>query len=303
MTLTVSVIGDALLDVALVPSEPMRPGGDVPAAVRISPGGQGANLAVRLARRGVAARLACGLGEDAAGRLVREALEAEGVSVHAVSVAATGAVAILLDAAGERTMLSQRAPFFQAVDVADLTTDAAWLVISGYALLEDGAVGRAAHCATLPLRRAILGCDVPAASAAHWRRALTAAQPDLVVLNTDEARALAPAQDGDAAWLGAALADDFGALVLVTGPERAAAAGAGLRLTVDMPRDGGGAVDATGAGDAFAAAVLAASGGAWPPDRDALRVAMTEGIRTARAVVAVSGAQGRVEGEPGVAKP
>lgn len=302
MTLTVAVIGDALLDVALVPSEPMRPGGDVRATVRVSPGGQGANLAIRLARRGVRARLACGLGEDAAGRLVREALEADGVSVHAVPVPATGAVAILLDAGGERTMLSQRAPFIGAVDVEGLATDAAWLVVSGYAFLEDGAVGLAAHCATLPLRRAILGCDVPPAFAPHWRRALTAAQPHLVMLNRNEARALARAGDADAAEPGAALADDLGALVVVTGPERAVASGPGLRLTVDAPLEGGSAIDATGAGDAFAAALIVAVGGAWPPDGDALRAAIAEAMRTAREVVAVSGAQGRVSGEPDATK-
>ena len=86
MPLTVAVLGDALLDVSLDPVEPMRRGGDVPATVRLAPGGQGANLAVRLARRGVRARLACGLGDDPVGRLLREGLEAEGVEVLAASV-------------------------------------------------------------------------------------------------------------------------------------------------------------------------------------------------------------------------
>ena len=49
----VVVIGDATLDVTVAPAEPMRHGGDVAAAIRLAPGGQGANVAVRLARRAV----------------------------------------------------------------------------------------------------------------------------------------------------------------------------------------------------------------------------------------------------------
>lgn len=303
MAPTVAVVGDALLDVTLAPSEPMRPGGDVPAVVRLSPGGQGANLAVRLARRGATVRLACGLGDDAAGRLLREALEADGVRVLVVPASTSGAVAILLDPGGERTMLSQRVAFLAGVELGALATDAEWLVISGYALLDDGAVDFARRCAALPLRRAIIGCDVPASRVPGWREALSAAQPDLVILNADEAAALVPHRGAAAADSGAALAGELGALVVVTEPELVAAAGPSLELTVvAAPLDRGAAtVDTTGAGDAFAAALIVAVGGAWPPDGDALRTAMTAAISVAREVVAVPGAQASVSGERRVA--
>ncbi|MCA1587675.1 MAG: carbohydrate kinase family protein, partial [Chloroflexi bacterium] len=193
MPLVAAVVGDALLDVTIDPSEPMRRGGDVPAAVRVGPGGQGANVAVRLARRGVTARLACALGRDAAGRVVREALEAEGVRVEAAAAPATGTVAILLAAGGERAMLSQRVPVTPGVDLAALTRGVDWLVISGYALLEAGALDFARRCAAQQPRRGILGCTLPDARVAEWRSAASAARAQLLVLNADEARALADA--------------------------------------------------------------------------------------------------------------
>lgn len=301
MPLVVAVVGDAVLDVTLEPSEPMRPGGDVPATVRAAPGGQGANVAVRLARRGATARLACALGDDAAGRLLRAALEADRVRVDATSTAATGAVAILLGPGGERTMLSHRVPVLPDVDLARLTDGADWLAISGYALLEDGALDFATRCAAQPPRRAILGCALPQGRLEDWRAAAGAAEADLVILNADEARALAASDDDDVEALAGALAPELGAVVIVTGPRNAAAAGHDVRITVAPATDGAAAVDTTGAGDAFAAAVIAGLGVEWRPDVAALRTAMTVALSIAREVVGVAGAQGRVASERSVA--
>ena len=114
MTTAITVVGDALLDVHVVPARPPRPGGDVPAEIRLEPGGQGANVAVRLGRRRLPVRLVCALGADAAGGLLRERLAADGVEVVGISAPASGAVVVLLDAMRERTMLSQRVPFASA---------------------------------------------------------------------------------------------------------------------------------------------------------------------------------------------
>jgi sugar/nucleoside kinase (ribokinase family) len=281
---SVAIVGDALLDVTVAPFEPMRPGGDVPAAIRLAPGGQGANVAVRLARRGIDARLACGLADDAAGTLLRAELRAEGVTVLPVAVDVTGTVAVLVDDAGERTMLSQRAAFVAGVDVEALCAGAAWLVVSGYALLEDESPRLATRCAALHVRRAVLGCDVGPARVARWRDAVFATRPDLVIMNRDEEREV-----GDLAM--------SGALILVTDRDGVGAIGAGLDFTVDAPRAGAASVDTTGAGDAFAAAILAALGTSWPPDEPSLRRAIEDAAAAARTVVSVPGAQGRVDGE------
>jgi sugar/nucleoside kinase (ribokinase family) len=64
------VVGDLSLDIVVAQSGPRREGSDVPAKIRIGPGGQAANVAVRLARLGAGAALVAPLADDAAGRLL-----------------------------------------------------------------------------------------------------------------------------------------------------------------------------------------------------------------------------------------
>jgi sugar/nucleoside kinase (ribokinase family) len=278
MRITATVVGDALLDVIVTPAGPMRTGADVPAEVRIAPGGQGANLAVRLARRGVDVGLVCALGDDLAADLVRGALEREGVSLHEVRVAATGSVVVLVGSDGERTMLSQRAPF-GAVPMRIPAAD--WLVVSGYLLLEPGAEARAAGLAARPGRRALAGCAVPDELVDAWRAAASALRPDLVVANREEAHRLALAADA-----------------LITTDATGARGRIGqVVVAVDTP-PGPAAVDTTGAGDAFAATFLASVAGAWPPDRDALAMAVEAAMAAGAATTRVIGAQSRIPGEP-----
>lgn len=278
MRTTVTVVGDALLDVHVSPAGPVRVGADVPAAVRIEPGGQGANLAVRLARRGLDVKLVCALGDDRVADLVRRTLEGEGLTLHEVRVPATGSVVVLVGADGERTMLSQRAPFASA---APPVPPAEWLVVSGYLLTEPGAEAVAAALAAGGLRRALVGCAVPDARANAWRAAAAAFRPDLVVANSDEAGRLGLATDG-----------------LITTDATGARGRIGeLRVAVDTP-SGPAAVDTTGAGDTFAATFLASVAGAWPPARGAFVEAMEAAVAAAAAATRVVGAQARIGGEP-----
>lgn len=283
----VLVLGDALLDVQATPAQPMRPGADVPAAIRLEPGGQGANLAVRLARRGVSVRLRCALGADPAGDLVRSALARDGVTLDAVEASATGTVVVLVDGRGQRTMLSQRVPLLGAPLAA---TDAAWLVVSGYVLTEPNVSDLRTH--RWPERRAVVGCALDEAQVEAWRSALRMLAPGLLVLNADEANALSDA----AADPAVALADAFDAIVVVTDADGARAAVAGS--TVRVGHEPVAALDTTGAGDAFAAALIAALAGmSWPPAAEALEPALAEALSAARAVTQVAGAQARVAGE------
>ncbi|MGZ8564215.1 MAG: carbohydrate kinase family protein, partial [Candidatus Limnocylindria bacterium] len=240
MVASVVVVGDALLDVLAVSTEPMRPGADVPAALRVAPGGQGANLAVRLARRGVDVELVCATGDDAAGRLLRETLAADGVRVRAVPADATGAVIVLVDASGDRTMLSQRVPLAARLATAP-SVAADWLVVSGYLLLEPGAGRMAAALRGWAPRRMLVGCAVPDASLEEWQRVARALEPDVVVLNRDEADRV-PSLLGDR--------------LVVTESGGATARIGEVRGTVATPA-GPPASDTTGAGDAFAGAFLA----------------------------------------------
>jgi ribokinase len=280
----VLVIGDAVLDVAVAPEDEPRPGADVPAAVGAAPGGQGANIAVRLARRGIPVRLACAIGEDVAGRIVRHALSAEGVLLEAAGTGGSGVVVILVAADGERTMFSRRIPLLPL----RFDTTAAWTIVSGYVLLEDGEL----QLNDRGGRIAVVGCSLPDAHAIDWWRRTASLRPDLVVMNADEARAVG----ADAATL----ALEAGAIVVITGPDGVDAAHPNLELAVRRVRiDRVPAADTTGAGDAFAAALIAdLRDSPWPPPPAALDSALAAAARFAAEVTRVAGAQSRVPGEP-----
>ena len=279
------VIGDALLDVRIVPSATAAPGGDVPADVAVARGGQGANVAVRLARRGVDVVLVTALAEDAAGTLVRAGLADEGVQLHVVPATMTGTVAVLVGPDGERTMYSQRVAFSERVSQSP---PADWTVVSGYLFLEPGSLRLAERTAgARDGRVVVLGCDVPPDARARWRDAVAAARPDLVLLNADEA-----------AWAG----DGLAGVTVVTDNS-----GAWARLFDDEIRvaaaSHGAVRDTTGAGDAFAAALVASLERTWPPSAAALRRAMESGIALAAEVAGSSGAQGGVPSEGGTLRP
>ena len=280
MVASVVVVGDALLDVLAAPTEPVRPGADVPASVRLAAGGQGANVAVRLARRGVAVELVCALADDPAGRLLQETLAAERVRVRPLAADATGAVVVLVDAAGERTMLSHRVPLAPRLGAAPgMAAD--WVVVSGYLLLEPGAGRVASAVRRWAPHRMLLGCAVPHASLDAWERAARELDPDVVVLNRDEADRLPGL---------------FGDRLVVTETGGATGVIGEVRATVATPA-GPSATDTTGAGDAFAAAFLAELLDAWPPDADALHRALQTGATSGAAATRVAGAQGRIPGE------
>ena len=282
MTSIVVVVGDALLDVAALRTSALRPGADLPAEVRIGCGGQGANLATRLARQGIGVTLICGLGDDPAGSLLASALRAEGVVLRPVRVNATGSVVILLDEVGERTMLSQRAPFVGGIRVAS----ADWTVLSGYCFLEDHAAELAHRVAGLASRRVVVGCSVPEASRVGWRGAVVAARPDLLVLNHDEAAMLAPI-------------DELSPGIVVTASDVITASMGAAELRVTVP-DGSPATDTTGAGDAFAAALIAGLlTGPWPPPRAVLASVVADAALLAGQVARAPGAQAPVAAEAG----
>ncbi len=278
MTAAVVVVGDALLDVHADPAEPIRPGADVPARIRLEPGGQGANVAVRLARRGVAVQLLTALGDDAGGRMVRDALAADGVDVRSVAATLTGMVVVLRGPVGERTMLSQR-PTYAAAASKVLPLDAAWLVISGYCLLEPAADALVGTAAASPARRALIGCSVPEPLLDRWRELATSLRPDLLVLNEDEAAALGPL----AAIRAVGVTDARGARLTI----------GEATYRAEVPA-GPPAIDTTGAGDAFAASLLAGIH-RWPPDRPGEVLAAA--VDAAASVARVRGAQARVPGE------
>jgi sugar/nucleoside kinase (ribokinase family) len=297
-----AVVGDCTLDIVVVPDRRRRHAGDVPAQIRLGPGGQAANVAVRLARLGQSVRLVAPLADDLAGRLLRDALERDGVSVAPLPAQRSAAVAVLLDARRERTMLSDRQPLAAAA-AANALADAGWVHCSGYALLDDAtgdALAAALGARPADVRLSVGGGSLPPepARVARFRARLRSAAPQLCLLNRDEAgamlgRASVPAPDA-AAQL-AQLAD---VVVVTAGADGSAATLAGDLLTAPPADVPGQVVDATGAGDAYAAALIARLASAsWPPRPAQLRRAMVAAGRLGARVARVAGAQGRVGGE------
>jgi sugar/nucleoside kinase (ribokinase family) len=165
----------------------------------------------------------------------------------------------------------------------ELFTGAPWVAVSGYLLHEPGAAGLAEALAAGTARRVLLGCAVPDALVDGWRSAAVALRPHLTALNRDEAQRQAPGRSD-----GVAVTDAGGATVSIAGVsvESRTAAVAPAR-------------DTTGAGDAFAAGLVAGlRDAAWPPERERMQDAVEAAVALAGRVARVTGAQTRVAGEP-----
>ena len=302
----VAVIGDSTLDVTVRPAEPLRAGADVPASITIAPGGQGANVAIRLARAGIGARLVTAIADDAAGGLLLAALEADGVPVARLPATSSGTVVAMLDAAGERAMLSDRVTLNPAT-VAAACAGAEWVHCSAYSLADD-ATGDALAAAlgSLPAGTRIScgGGSLPPdpERAARVRDRLTTARVGVLILGREEAASLLDAPLPSLAAATDALVRAFPATIAVVtgGAAGSAAAGPGFALSVPAQDPATPMLDATGAGDAYAAALIAALlPASWPPDVPTLRAAMQAGSRVGGLVARVLGAQGRIAGESG----
>jgi sugar/nucleoside kinase (ribokinase family) len=296
------VVGDATLDVTVAPSRPARFGGDVEAVIRLGPGGQGANVAVRLARRGERVSLVAPIAADAGGRLLNDALTADRVDIVPLPATRTAVVVALLDADGERSMLSDR----QAIDaeyVARASADAGWIHVSAYALLDDangdGLSGVLAQRGR-ETRLSLAGGSVPPepATVARFLRRVATLRPDLMVISGEEAAAILGRPSETAADAASRLAGNATVVTVTAGSAGSAATVGGAILEVRAPELSQPALDSTGAGDAYVAALVSRlAAGAWPPAEPALRAAMEEGSRAGALVSRVVGAQARVAGE------
>lgn len=250
------VVGDVMLDVA-VDAEELARGGDVHGEVVVRPGGSASNAAVWAAAEGARVRLHARIGDDLAGRLLRESLEGRGVEA-ALAVdpeVRTGAVMVAREA-WERSMVADRGANARLSpgDLPDVL-EAGAVLVSGYLLFhpDSQAAGRAA------LERA--RADHVAVDAASWPllrdlgpgRFLDAAAPATVLLlNGREAETLA-GPDPEAA--ATKLAERFALVAVKLGPQGVvvAAAGGVRRFPVEPVEE----ADPTGAGDAFDGVLLA----------------------------------------------
>lgn len=296
MTVTgpVLVVGDAVTDVVALLSVPLAHGSDTPARIGVTGGGSAANTAAWLAWAGTDVGLVCSVGADRAGDALLDDLTGSGVRCLATRQpdAPTGTV-VVLATNGERSMVADRGAnlLLSGDDVERALTAVAptHLHLSGYPLLD--AASRPAGLRALEVARSrAVTTSVDAASATPLRAVGGAtflswvSGVDLLLANLDEARALLGVDDAAHA-LATALARHVRRAVVKCGPAGAVWAEPD-RDPVAVPGREVDLVDATGAGDAFAAGLLTAwLGGAGPRD------ALLAGTRLGALAVSAAGAR------------
>ncbi|MFC9257493.1 carbohydrate kinase family protein [Amycolatopsis thailandensis] len=256
------VVGDVGLDVVARHEGPIPHGGDIRAKVHFTSGGAGANTALWLRSEEVETTLVARIGDDSGGRMVKTELEAAGVRCEfAVDPGEpTFCVVVLVDGAGERSMLADRAANakFSPEDVTEAAlAGASHLHLSGYVLLYPSsrpaalaslaAAKKAGLTTSVDPQAATLITD-PAGFLDDVRGV------DLLMPNTSELVALTGSSDPEAAK---ELLDYVGEVVVTAGLDGASWVDASGTIT-SVPAQPAECVDSTGAGDAFDAGVLAA---------------------------------------------
>ena len=293
MTASVVVVGDIMIDVVAAATRPLRYGSDTSAHISTHGGGGGANTAAWLAVEGGEVALVGRVGDDTLGRGAIEELRVTGVQPHIVvdPRATTGTCVVVVAPDGERTMLPDAGANANLVpgDLPDaLFRGGAHLHLSGYTLLNNGS--RMAGLAALDLarlRRMSVSVD-PSSSGPlgdvgvdrflDWIDGV-----DLLLANEDEACVLG--DSGDWQIAGTRLAERYRNVVVKVGREGAAWFTRGA-ATVTSPPVALTVVDTTGAGDAFAAGLLAA----WQSGLDPA-ACLSEGNRRAGLAVSRMGAR------------
>jgi ribokinase len=222
----ITVVGSANVDV-VARCERLPRAGETITSSRVArfPGGKGANQAVAVARLGADARFVGRIGSDA---LVLRSLQQEGVDTSGVvrEQGESGLALILVDARGQKVIVV--APGANARLAADeVTVGDADAVICQQEIPSAAVAAAAAQAPFFCLNAA------PA-------RAAPELEPDLLVVNRYEYEVIGPARGLVALTLGAE-----GAVLLEGGRELARAT---------PPRVH--AIDASGAGDAFCAALV-----------------------------------------------
>ncbi|MFB6616637.1 carbohydrate kinase family protein [Streptomyces sp. NPDC085524] len=277
MTGALLVVGDVVTDVVAVHPEPLAPATDTAARIRTLPGGAGANAACWAARTGAAeVRLLARVGADSA-RWHEEALLAAGVRPRLVvdPDEPTGTVVALVAKDAERTFLTDSGAALRLCPAdwtPSLLDGAAHLHLSGYLFFADSS-RELALVALRDARARGVPVSVDPASAGFLaalgpRRFLDAvAGVDVLLPNEDEARLLAGLPEPVGVARAAVELSRRVPLVVVTRGSAGALVAERGRITAEVPAEPAGALDTTGAGDAFTGGFLSARlAGATPAD-------------------------------------
>lgn len=282
MTGRVVVIGDVMTDISVKAAGPLIRGADQTAAIRQGTGGQGYNTAMWSAHFGMGARLVASVGHDRIDRIAAD-LDAAGVKPSLVrGDRPTGRVVAIVEPDGSRSFFTDRGANAELShdDLPSGLLDTADHVhVSAYTCTTDPGQAAVRRMAEEARHRDVL-FSLDSASHEVVREVGPSALISLVApaamifANEEEAAALTGL--GTVADQLAMLGDHFAVAVVKLGAAGASAVAGGQIHRV--PAASSDVVDTTGAGDAFAAAFIAAWHRREPP-AGCLKVAVDAGSR------------------------
>jgi len=270
------VVGDIITDIVAVHSGSLAADSDTEARITTTGGGSAANTAAWLAYTGATVDLVGAVGVDLAGEERIAELTEAGVGCSCVAwsrTSPTGTVIVLTDGT-RRTMVTDRGANHELrpsdVDEAlAVLPEVTHLHLSGYTLLDGSSRPTGVHALAAGAAGG-LSTSVDAASAEPLRQVgaeqflAWARGTGLLLANLDEARVLTSTVDAEPADVAVALGRSLGPttggrapeVIVKLGPGGAVwACGDDVRVVSAEPAT---VADTTGAGDAFAAGLLAA---------------------------------------------
>jgi pseudouridine kinase len=276
----VCVIGSAAADIKARMARPALETTDVPGRITLTPGGVARNIAENLARLGADAIFIGAMGDDAQARSVIEQSRAAGVDMRPIlrSDLPTASLAVTLDVQGSQIAGVFSGEILETLTPSDLRPHLDAIRSAG-ALIADGGLPESVlvHLSET-ISSGSLFCCTPGSAALASRLRPIFGRCDLITCNHLEAEAVTdrPIASPDQARRAAQAVVARGAkrAVITLGPRGLAYADASDSGT--LPALPTRLVDATGAGDALAAAMVFAL-----LQGDSFATALWQGLRAA----------------------